>query len=99
MFHPFAISKCVAVPDSFEYTPSLIKNLVCQKKFPTAIRIPHNSYVKNGRVIIGHAHGISRSARHITINDTEVSQWFSSYWNHVGTVKTGSLTGAKKKFP
>jgi len=59
--------------DSFEYTPSLIKNFVCPKRLPTSIRIPHNSYVKNGRVIIGHAHGISGSAKQICINDKEIA--------------------------
>ncbi|CAO3675391.1 unnamed protein product [Umbelopsis ramanniana] len=59
--------------DSFEYTPSLIRNLVSPEHFSSSIRIPHNTYVKNGRVIIGYAHGISSSARHILVNDTEIS--------------------------
>ncbi|KAG2175180.1 hypothetical protein INT44_007668, partial [Umbelopsis vinacea] len=59
--------------DSFEYTPSLIRNLVSPAHFSSSVRIPHNTYVKNGRVIIGHAHGISSSARHILVNDTEIS--------------------------
>ncbi|KAI9485713.1 MAG: hypothetical protein EXX96DRAFT_546179 [Benjaminiella poitrasii] len=54
--------------DSFEYTPGMIKLLVKPEE-TSSLRVRHNVYIKNGRVIIGYADQIINDAKAIKVND------------------------------
>ncbi|KAI8087908.1 uncharacterized protein B0P05DRAFT_530617 [Gilbertella persicaria] len=54
--------------DSFEYTPGMIKLLVRPEE-TSSLRVRHDAYVKNGRVIIGYAEQITHDAKYVKVND------------------------------
>lgn len=58
--------------DSFEYTPGMIKLLVRPEE-TSSLRVRHDAYVKQGRVVIGYADRIVEDAKHVKVNDEYVS--------------------------
>ncbi|KAI9313217.1 hypothetical protein BX666DRAFT_1980726 [Dichotomocladium elegans] len=54
--------------DSFEYTPGIVKRLVNPSE-SSSMRVRHDAYVRNGRVIIGYATRINHGAKSILVND------------------------------
>ncbi|GAN02637.1 pyridine nucleotidedisulfide oxidoreductase domain containing protein [Mucor ambiguus] len=54
--------------DSFEYTPGMIKLLVRPEE-TSSLRVRHDAYVKQGRVIIGYADQIVDDAKNVKVND------------------------------
>ncbi|KAL0093770.1 alternative NADP(H) dehydrogenase [Phycomyces blakesleeanus] len=54
--------------DSFEYSPGMIKMLV-RPEDTSSLRVRHNAYVKNGRVVIGCAERIEQDATAVRVND------------------------------
>lgn len=60
----------------FEYTPGIVKRIVHPEDNESdALRVRHDSYVRNGRVIIGYAEGICNNATSIRVNGEKVSWW------------------------
>lgn len=58
----------------FEYTPGIVKRIVHPEDNESdALRVRHDSYVRNGRVIIGYAEGICNNATSIRVNGEKVS--------------------------
>ncbi|KAI8992508.1 hypothetical protein BDB01DRAFT_717517 [Pilobolus umbonatus] len=57
--------------DSFEYTPGMIKLLVRPDE-TSSLRVRHDAYTKNGKVIIGYAENISHDAKCVRVNDEEI---------------------------
>ncbi|KAI7880754.1 FAD/NAD(P)-binding domain-containing protein [Lichtheimia hyalospora FSU 10163] len=53
--------------DSFEYTPGIIKRLVNPEE-SSSMRVRHDAYVRNGRVIIGYATKIDDGAKSLQVN-------------------------------
>ncbi|KAI9322529.1 hypothetical protein BX666DRAFT_2109025 [Dichotomocladium elegans] len=53
--------------DSFEYTPGIIKTIVNPEEC-SSMRVRHDAYVKNGRVIIGYATKVSDDAKSVVVN-------------------------------
>ena len=58
--------------DSFEYTPGIVKRIVHPEKSST-MRVRHDAYVKNGKVVIGYAEDIGYDAHSVRVNDKTVS--------------------------
>ncbi|KAL9554934.1 hypothetical protein MBANPS3_002591 [Mucor bainieri] len=54
--------------DSFEYTPGMIKLLVRPEE-TSSLRVRHDAYVKQGRVVIGYADRIVDDAKNVKVND------------------------------
>jgi hypothetical protein len=53
--------------DSFEYTPGIVKKIVNPDQ-TSSLRVRHDAYVKNGKVIIGYAENLSNQAKSVTVN-------------------------------
>lgn len=66
---------------AFEYTPGIVKKLVNPRQ-STSLRVQHDSYVRNGKVIIGHADEISEDAKSVLVNNELVSCNFFIYEEH-----------------
>ncbi|KAG0177049.1 hypothetical protein DFQ29_005308 [Apophysomyces sp. BC1021] len=58
--------------DSFEYTPGIVKKLVNPEQ-SSSLRVRHDAYVRNGKVIIGYVDDIGDDATSVTINDEKIS--------------------------
>ncbi|CDH51427.1 pyridine nucleotidedisulfide oxidoreductasedomain containing protein [Lichtheimia corymbifera JMRC:FSU:9682] len=57
----------------FEYTPGIVKRIVHPEDNESdALRVRHDSYVRNGRVIIGYAEGICNNATSIRVNGEKI---------------------------
>ncbi|CAO3600450.1 unnamed protein product [Absidia cylindrospora] len=57
---------------AFEYTPGIVKKLTNPHQ-STSLRVQHDSYVRNGRVIIGHVDEISEDAKSVFVNNEEIA--------------------------
>lgn len=57
---------------AFEYTPGIVRKLVNPHQ-STSLRVQHDSYVKNGKVIIGYVDEISQDAKSVLVNNEHVS--------------------------
>lgn len=57
--------------DSFEYTPHIITKVVSPEK-ASSLRFTHDSYVKNGKIIIGWAEDICQDATCVKVNGEAV---------------------------
>jgi hypothetical protein len=53
--------------DSFEYTPGIVKKIINPEQ-TSSLRVRHDAYVKNGRVIIGYAEDLANEGKTITVN-------------------------------
>ncbi|KAI8639862.1 hypothetical protein BD408DRAFT_391541 [Parasitella parasitica] len=58
----------VDTKDSFEYTPGMIKLLVRPEE-TSSLRVRHDAYLKQGRVVIGYADQIVNDATNVKVND------------------------------
>lgn len=58
----------VDTKDSFEYTPGMIKLLVRPEQ-TSSLRVRHDAYVKNGRVVIGYAEKIINDGKAVQVNN------------------------------
>ncbi|KAF7728505.1 hypothetical protein EC973_006058 [Apophysomyces ossiformis] len=58
--------------DSFEYSPGMIKMLVRPEE-TSSLRVRHGAYVKNGRVVIGHAERLEKDATAVRVNNELIS--------------------------
>ncbi|KAI9271325.1 hypothetical protein BY458DRAFT_555693 [Sporodiniella umbellata] len=82
--------------DSFEYTPGIVKKIVSPDQ-TSSLRVRHDAYVKNGRVIIGYAEEICNDAKSIIVNgetilfDYLVVATGSSYSSQLKSSDTSSL--------
>ncbi|KAI8080897.1 hypothetical protein BDF21DRAFT_361696 [Thamnidium elegans] len=82
--------------DSFEYTPGMIKLLV-RPEDTSSLRVRHDAYVKNGRVIIGYAEQVVNDARSIKVNNEYVPLDYlviatgSTYTSKLKSFDTSSL--------
>ncbi|CAO3642813.1 unnamed protein product [Cunninghamella echinulata] len=56
---------------AFEYTPGIVKKLVNPFE-STSLRVTHDSYVKNGKVIIGYVEEISEDGKSVIVNDEKI---------------------------
>jgi hypothetical protein len=61
----------IDVKDSFEYTPGMIKLLVRPEE-TSSLRVRHDAYVKNGRVVIGYAKKIVGNGKFVVVNNETV---------------------------
>ncbi|CAO3580097.1 unnamed protein product [Absidia cylindrospora] len=57
---------------AFEYTPGIVRKLVNPHQ-STSLRVQHDSYVKNGKVIIGYVDEISQDAKSVLVNNEHIS--------------------------
>ncbi|OAD05487.1 hypothetical protein MUCCIDRAFT_109353 [Mucor lusitanicus CBS 277.49] len=57
--------------DSFEYTPHIITKVVSPEK-SSSLRFTHDSYIKNGRIIIGWAEDICQDAKCVKVNGEKI---------------------------
>lgn len=71
LFPACPVSPYVCVLDSFEYTPGMIKLLVRPEE-TSSLRVRHDAYVKQGRVVIGYADQIVDDAKNVKVNDEYV---------------------------
>ncbi|KAI7902737.1 uncharacterized protein BX663DRAFT_510308 [Cokeromyces recurvatus] len=82
--------------DSFEYTPGMVKLLVRPEE-TSSLRVRHNAYIKNGRVVIGYAEKIVNDAKAVKVNneyipfDYLVIATGSSYTSKLKSFDTSSL--------
>lgn len=53
--------------DSFEYTPGIVKKIINPEQ-TSSLRVRHDAYVKNGRVIIGYAEDLANGGKSVTVN-------------------------------
>ncbi|KAI7882666.1 FAD/NAD(P)-binding domain-containing protein [Lichtheimia hyalospora FSU 10163] len=57
----------------FEYTPGIVNRIVHPAENESdALRVRHDSYVRNGRVIIGYAEGICNNATSVRVNGEKI---------------------------
>ncbi|KAG1218554.1 hypothetical protein G6F35_008222 [Rhizopus arrhizus] len=61
----------IDVKDSFEYTPGMIKLLVRPEE-TSSLRVRHDAYVKNGRVVIGYAKKIVGNGKFVVVNNETI---------------------------
>lgn len=61
------------VIDSFEYTPGIVTKIVNPEM--ATLRFTHESYVKNGKVVIGYAEDIIDDANYVKVNGEKVNQY------------------------
>ncbi|CAO3592019.1 unnamed protein product [Absidia cylindrospora] len=58
--------------DSFEYTPGMIKMLVRPEETTSSMRVRHDAYIKNGRIVIGVANRIEKDATMVHVNNESI---------------------------
>ncbi|KAI9274459.1 hypothetical protein BDA99DRAFT_497542 [Phascolomyces articulosus] len=58
--------------DSFEYTPGIVKRIVNPEE-TSSMRVRHDAYVRNGKVIIGYASDIDHDATSIQVNGETIN--------------------------
>lgn len=71
LFPACPVSPYARALDSFEYTPGMIKLLVRPEE-TSSLRVRHDAYVKQGRVVIGYADQIVDDAKNVKVNDEYV---------------------------
>ncbi|CAO3651728.1 unnamed protein product [Mucor hiemalis] len=92
MFHVTLID----TKDSFEYTPHIVVKIVNPEK-SSSFRLTHESYIRNGKVIIGYAEDICNDAKCVLVNgemiyfDYLVISTGSSYAGHLKSSDSSSL--------
>ncbi|EPB90904.1 hypothetical protein HMPREF1544_02322 [Mucor circinelloides 1006PhL] len=57
--------------DSFEYTPHIVTKVVSPEK-SSSLRFTHDSYIKNGKIIIGWAEDICEDAKCVKVNEEKI---------------------------
>ncbi|KAI9247339.1 hypothetical protein BY458DRAFT_590840 [Sporodiniella umbellata] len=57
--------------DSFEYTPGIV-SMITNPDATSSLRFTHESYVKNGKVIIGYAEDITDDAHYVKVNGEKI---------------------------
>ena len=62
--------------DSFEYTPGIVKKIINPDQ-TSSLRVRHDAYVKNGRVIIGYAENLANRGKSISVNSEVVRSMFN----------------------
>ncbi|KAI8370073.1 hypothetical protein EDC96DRAFT_606765 [Choanephora cucurbitarum] len=92
--------------DSFEYTPGIVKKIVNPEQ-SSSLRVRHDAYVKNGRVIIGYAEHLSNKGKTISVNNEIVEFDYlvvatgSAYSSQLKSTDTSSLyrmTGLEESY-
>ncbi|KAI7856029.1 hypothetical protein BDC45DRAFT_549318 [Circinella umbellata] len=58
--------------DSFEYTPGIVRRIVNPEE-TSSMRVRHDAYVRNGKVIIGYARDIDHDATSIKVNGETIN--------------------------
>ncbi|KAI9475960.1 MAG: hypothetical protein EXX96DRAFT_506771 [Benjaminiella poitrasii] len=82
--------------DSFEYTPGIVKKMINPEQ-TSSLRVRHDAYVKNGRVIIGYAEDLSSQRKSVTVNGEVISFDYlvvatgSAYSSQLKSTDTSSL--------
>ncbi|KAG1057692.1 hypothetical protein G6F43_000473 [Rhizopus delemar] len=82
--------------DSFEYTPGIVKKIVNPDQ-TSSLRVRHDAYVRNGRVMIGYAEEIQDNGKSIMVNNELISFDYlvvatgSSYSSQLKSSDTSSL--------
>ncbi|KAG1139507.1 hypothetical protein G6F37_009713 [Rhizopus arrhizus] len=82
--------------DSFEYTPGIVRKIVNPEQ-SSSLRVRHDAYVRNGRVIIGYAEELCNKGKSIIVNDEQVDFEYlviatgSSYSSQLKSSDTSSL--------
>ncbi|KAI8985063.1 hypothetical protein BDB01DRAFT_788787 [Pilobolus umbonatus] len=82
--------------DSFEYTPGIVKKIV-NPDGTTSLRVRHDAYVKNGRVLIGYAEELTNGGKGLIVNgetltfDYLVVATGSAYSSQLKSTDTSSL--------
>ncbi|KAI7870036.1 hypothetical protein BDF14DRAFT_1778675 [Spinellus fusiger] len=82
--------------DSFEYTPSIIKKMMNPSQIES-LRIRHDSYILNGKMILGHVSEICQDATSLLVNGDKISFDYliiatgSSYSSQLKSTDTSSL--------
>lgn len=59
--------------DSFEYTPHIVSKIVNGETM-SSLRFTHDSYIINGKVIIGYVEDICEDAKCVKVNDEKVKK-------------------------
>ncbi|KAK4509158.1 uncharacterized protein ATC70_007508 [Mucor velutinosus] len=75
--------------DSFEYTPGIVKKIINPEQ-TSSLRVRHDAYVKNGRVIIGYAEDLANGGKSVTVNGEVI------YFDYL-VVATGSAYSSQLK--
>ncbi|KAG0767914.1 hypothetical protein G6F57_001672 [Rhizopus arrhizus] len=89
-------SKIYEEPNSFEYTPGIVSKIVNPER-STSLRFTHESYVNNGKVIIGYAKDITDDAKCVKVNNEKVSFDYlvlctgTSYANQLKSTDSSSM--------
>ncbi|KAI7901454.1 uncharacterized protein BX663DRAFT_514469 [Cokeromyces recurvatus] len=82
--------------DSFEYTPGIVKKIINPEQ-TSSLRVRHDAYVKNGRVIIGFAEDLSNEGKTVTVNQEVITFDYlvvatgSAYSSQLKSTDTSSL--------
>ncbi|PHZ12835.1 FAD/NAD(P)-binding domain-containing protein [Rhizopus microsporus ATCC 52813] len=82
--------------DSFEYTPGIVKKIVNPDQ-SSSLRVRHDAYVKNGRVIIGYAEELCDDGKSVKVNNELITFDYlviatgSSYSSQLKSSDTSSL--------
>lgn len=61
--------------DSFEYTPGIVKKIINPDQ-TSSLRVRHDAYVKNGKVIIGYAEDLDQG-KSVSVNGEVVCLLFA----------------------
>lgn len=77
--------------DSFEYTPHIVDKIVNPETCTSSLRFTHDSYVKNGRVIIGYAKDIIDDGKCVVVNGEKVCKKITFFINSPYFSKKGLL--------
>lgn len=64
--------------DSFEYTPGIVKKIINPDQ-TSSLRVRHDAYVKNGKVIIGYAEDLANQGKTVSVNGEVVCYYYPSY--------------------
>ncbi|KAI8991351.1 hypothetical protein BDF20DRAFT_811752 [Mycotypha africana] len=92
--------------DSFEYTPGIVRKIIHPEQ-SSSLRVRHDAYVQNGRVIIGYAENLANKGKSVTVNgevikfDYLVIATGSSYSSQLKSMDTSSLyrtTGLEQSY-
>ncbi|KAI8637350.1 hypothetical protein BD408DRAFT_424716 [Parasitella parasitica] len=82
--------------DSFEYTPGIVKKIINPEQ-TSSLRVRHDAYVKNGRVIIGYAEDLANGGKSVTVNREKITFDYlvvatgSAYSSQLKSTDTSSL--------
>lgn len=74
MYFIYSLILNISSSDSFEYTPQIVEKIVNPQNCPSSLRFTHDSYIKNGRVIIGYAENITEDGKCVVVNGEKVKE-------------------------